>query len=188
MTAQGRTAGTGVEGRGQAAQSTQQIVGDRRQGEPGGIGRERARGQVCERPVDQISVDLLLHRVITVLLLGLDQRVRTVGEDRVVAPGGKQFVLAVSGLLVEFLDPPHDQPGGDGLALGAGEGGVADLGDLGVGDPAAGLLIEDRSRVGDRGPGALVDGCDRCFDLGVQLAVTEKRACWSRQAPMTSAL
>lgn len=80
-----------------------QIVGDRRQGEPGGIGREPARRQVRERPFDQISVDLLLHRMITMLLLSLDQRVGIAGEDRVVAPGGIQFVLAAFGLLVELL-------------------------------------------------------------------------------------
>ncbi|MFI7702604.1 hypothetical protein [Nonomuraea sp. NPDC049480] len=96
-----------------------------------------------ERPVDQVGVDRLLHGVITMLFLGLKQRIRAVGEDRVVAPGGEQFVLAASGLRVEPLDPADDQPGGDGLAGLAGEGGVAGLGGLGVRDPSTGLGVEN---------------------------------------------
>jgi hypothetical protein len=125
-------------------------------------------GEMRERSVDHISVDLLLYCMIAVLFLGLQEGVRAVGEDRVVAVGGEQLVLAALGLLVAHLDSAHDQPGGDGLALLAGEGGVGRFGDLGVGDPAAGLLVEDRPRVGDRRPGVLVDGGDGGFDLGVE--------------------
>jgi hypothetical protein len=51
-------------------------------------------------------------------------------------------------------DPAHDQPGGDVLELAAmGEGGEPDLGDFGVGDPPLLVVIPDRPRVADRGPG-----------------------------------
>jgi hypothetical protein len=122
-----------------------------------------------ERPVDQIGVDLLHHRVITMVFFGLHQPVGAVGEDRMVAVGGEQFVLAAPGLAVEPLNPAHDQPGGDGLALLAGERGVADLGDLLIGDSPAHLVVEDGVRVLDRRPCGLIDDRDRCLDLGVHL-------------------
>jgi hypothetical protein len=51
--------------------------------------------------------------MITVVLFGLESRERGVREHGVVAPGGKQLVLAGGGCAVEVLDPADDQPGGD---------------------------------------------------------------------------
>jgi hypothetical protein len=47
-----------------------------------------------------------------VLLLGPDQFVGRVGEDGVVAPGGKQLALARGGLAL-VAHPADDEPGGD---------------------------------------------------------------------------
>lgn len=59
-----------------------------------------------------------------------------------VAPGGEQLPGPVRPSFV--ADATDDEPGGDvqGLLLG-GEGGVARLGDLGVGGPAAELVVPD---------------------------------------------
>ena len=83
-----------------------------------------------------IGEHLLHDSVVAVLPLGLSQHERRVGEHRVVAPDGKQLVLAVRGLLVLVADPADDQPGGDRLAFLRRERGVSRLGDLGGGDPA----------------------------------------------------
>ena len=70
-----------------------------------------------------------------------EHRQRAVGEHRVVAVDGEQLALVGR---VEVGDPAHDQPGGDALGLGlVRERGVADLGDLGVGDPP---LLRPRRR------------------------------------------
>jgi len=54
---------------------------------------------------------------------------------------------------VHVLDPAHEQPGVSMLGLGLGrERGVLDLGDIGVGDPALLILIEDLIGVLDRRP------------------------------------
>ena len=66
-----------------------------------------------------------------------------------VAPDREQCV-GVAGV----FDPAHDQPGADPV-LGAGEGGVGDLGDFGVGDPPSGVGIADGAGVADRGPGGV---------------------------------
>lgn len=67
----------------------------------------------------------------------------------------------------EVFDPSHDQPGRDPV-LGLGrERGVADFGDLRVGDPLPGCLVEDRTWVADRREGLLVDGSDGPADLRV---------------------
>src|SRR5665647_2163070 len=58
-----------------------------------------------------------------------------------------------------------DQPPGDLVgSLLRGERGERDLGDLGLGDPGPGGLVEDRVGVLDRGPGVVGDACDRAFD------------------------
>ena len=92
------------------------------------IGGERARGQVSQGPVGPVREDLLDDGVVAVLLLGLDEGKRGIGEHRVVAPDGKQLVLALGGLMVEVFDPADDQAGGDGLVLLGGERGVFGLG------------------------------------------------------------
>jgi hypothetical protein len=68
-------------------------------------------------------VDLLDDRVGAVAGLGLEHRVRRVGEHGVMAVDGEQLVLltgrsvlTVNGCGVEALDPPHDQAGTEMLA------------------------------------------------------------------------
>ena len=46
-----------------------------------------------QRSVDPVGEDLLDDGVVAVLVLGLDQLERGVGEDRVVAPGREQLAL-----------------------------------------------------------------------------------------------
>src|SRR4051812_6472561 len=93
-----------------------------------------------------------------------NQHERGVSEDRVVTPDREQLVLPVRGLLVQVAHPADDQPRGDGLALLRSERRVRDFGDLGVRDPGAQLVVPDRARVADRGPGVLADGGDRGAD------------------------
>ena len=52
-------------------------------------------------------------------------------------------------------------------AGGAGGDRVFSLGDLGVGDPGAQLVVPDRARVLDGGPRVVADGGDRGADAGV---------------------
>jgi hypothetical protein len=98
---------------------------------------------VGERAVGPVGEDLLGLAVATVLLFGLDLRERRVGEDRVVPPGGEQLALAPGGVAAEVPDTADDEPGGDGLPFPGGKRGVIHLSDLGVGDPAAQLVIPD---------------------------------------------
>ena len=88
-----------------------------------------------ERAVSPVGEDLLHDRVVTVLFFGLGQLERGIGEDGVVAPGGKQLVLPGGRLLAQVADPADDQPGRDRLALLRGERRVQGLRDLGVRDP-----------------------------------------------------
>ena len=81
-------------GAGQRAGGAGQVVADGGQGQPGGIGREVPRRQVRERPGAQVCEDLLDDGVVAVLRFGLDHLERRVGEQGVVAPDGKQLVLA----------------------------------------------------------------------------------------------
>ena len=46
-----------------------------------------------QRPVGPVGEDLLHDRVVTMLLLGLDQLDRGISEHRVVPPGREQLVL-----------------------------------------------------------------------------------------------
>ena len=119
--------------------------------------------QVGQSAVVPVGEDLLHDRVVAVLLLRLDQVERGIGEHGVVAPGREQLILP--GRLVLVADPADDQPGGDGLAFLRGERGLGHLGDLGVGHPAAELVIPDRTRVPDRRPGFFRDS----GDLGVHV-------------------
>src|SRR3546814_16248313 len=48
------------------------VEGHRRAGDPGGVGRIRARGEVCQRTVLELGADLLDDRVVTVTFVGLD--------------------------------------------------------------------------------------------------------------------
>src|SRR5229473_7767629 len=103
--------------------------------------------------VGPVREDLFYLGVVAVLGLGLDQGERGVGEYGVVAPEGEQFVLAAGGLAVAVFDPADDQPGGDGLPFLRGERGVFGLGHLGVGDPAAQLVVPDRAGIFDNRAG-----------------------------------
>ena len=110
-----------------------------------------------------------------------------VGEDGVVAPDGEQLVLPGGSLLVQVADPADDQPGGDGLAFLARERRVLGLGDLGIRDPGAQLIIPDRARVPDGGPGIFVIGGDRGAELAFMGTVTENRASARRIAAIMAA-
>jgi hypothetical protein len=68
---------------------------------------------VREGSVAEVGEELLDDGVAAVLLLGLDELVRAVGEDGVVAPGGEQLALSRRGILVLVADAADDQPGGD---------------------------------------------------------------------------
>ncbi|MBB5157369.1 hypothetical protein BJ970_004903 [Saccharopolyspora phatthalungensis] len=92
-----------------------------------------------------------------------------VGEDRVVAPDGKQLaLLTFDGWFGQVADPAHDQARGDLLVFGlAGERGVGgDLG-FGLGDQLAGVGIDDRSGIADLPPGIGGNAGDRGGDRGV---------------------
>ena len=81
--------------------------------------------QVREGAVVEVGEELLDDGVAAVLLLGLDELERGVGEDGVVAPGGEQLALARCGLCL-VADAADDEPGGDvQFLLLRGEGRVA---------------------------------------------------------------
>ena len=108
-------------------------------------------GRWASGPSVQSAKTCSHDRVVTVLGLGLDQLDRGIGEHRVVAPGGEQLVLPGGRRGFQVADPADDQPGGDGLALlRGGERRVVHLGDLGVRDPAAELVVPDGTRIADR--------------------------------------
>ena len=118
---------------------------------------------------------------------------RAVGEHGVVAPGREQLGLPVSGFGVHVADPADDQPGGErgrGLAPAAvdGERGVFHLGDLGVGDPAAQLVIPQRPGIGDRRPGRGGIAAIAALTGRFSCAVTEKHAPARRTAQMAARL
>ena len=165
VTADGGAAGLagGEAGRDPAARSRLCVMAAQAS-QPALAGKNR--GQVRQRPVVPVGEDLLDDRVVAVLTFGLGQLERGVGGHRVVAPGGEQLVLPGLSLAVKVADPAHDQPGGDRLAFLRGERGVFHLGDLGVRDPAAELVIPDRTRVADCRPGRRRDGRG---DLGVRV-------------------
>lgn len=147
VAADGGGAGPGVHRAGEGAGGAEQVLGDGRDDQPGGVGGECPGWQVRERAVVPVGEDLLDDGVVAVFFFCLRQDERRVGEYGVVAPGGEQLALPRGGLRAQVADAADDQPGGDVqfLVLG-GERGIGGLGDLGVGDPASGLVIEDRPR------------------------------------------
>ena len=58
--------------------------------------------------------------------VGVGHGFAAIGKKRVIAPHGEQFIQVVA-----VFDAADDQSGGDGLS-GAGQQGVADLGDFGA--------------------------------------------------------
>ena len=145
--AERRSACPGVLVAGQDAGRAQQVVGDRRAQDPGGIGAEATRGQVCQRSVDQIGEHGLDDGVVAVGDVGLLDGQLRVGEERVIPPHREQRV-AVAGV----LDPAHHRAGGDRIG-GGREGGVGDFGDFGIRDPLTGVGIDDRAGIAHRCPG-----------------------------------
>jgi hypothetical protein len=93
VAADGGAAGLGVGEAGQGSGGAQRVMRDRGAGQPGRVGGEESGWQVRQRPVGPVGEDLLDDRVVSVLGLGLDQLDRGIGEYRVVAPDGEQFVL-----------------------------------------------------------------------------------------------
>jgi hypothetical protein len=82
-----------MELEGQCAGGAGGVERDRGQHQPGGVRRELPRGQVGQRSGLEVGVDLLDDRVLPVGGLGLQHRLRGVGEHRVVAVGGEQLGL-----------------------------------------------------------------------------------------------
>ncbi len=180
MGAHGGGGRAGVECRGQAAGGAGEVERDRGEHEPGAVGHERPGGQVRHRAALEVGDDLFDDRMRSVGLFGLDQRQRAVAEHGVVPVGREQLLLLGDGAVagarlglgvaggVEALDAAHDQPAGDVLCLAsAGERDEGHLGDLGVGDQPLLLVVPDRVRIPDRGPGVLVDAGDRRADSWV---------------------
>src|SRR5690606_33053794 len=166
--AQGGGGGLGVEGRGQGAGGPQQVVRHGPQGQPGGVRLEVPGGQVGERGGLPVRDRLFHDGVLPVVQFGLKHAEGAVGEDRVVAPGVEQLALPGGRFRAQASHPAHDQTGGDVFALlAACEGGVGDLGDLGVGDHLAGVGVHEGVGVADRYPGIVADAADRGGDGGV---------------------
>jgi hypothetical protein len=80
VAADGGGAGPGVAAAGEGAGGAHDVVRDGGDGQPGGVGAELAGRQVRQRAVVQVGEELLDDGVAAVLLLGLDQLVRAVGE------------------------------------------------------------------------------------------------------------
>ena len=174
---------------GQGAGGADQVVRHGRDRQPRGVRSELPRWQVSQRPAGDVGEHLLHDRVVTVLPLGLDELERGIGEHRVVPPDREQLVLPGGRLLVQVPDPADDQPSGDRLALLRRERRVRDFGDLGVRDPGVQLVVPDRARVLDGGPGAAGDGGDRGADARVHGdGDGEPGALARRTAPITAAL
>jgi hypothetical protein len=103
LAADGQAARFGAGRAGQGGGGAGQVMADGSTGDPGGVGGEMPRGQVGERAVVPVGEDLLDDGVVAVVRLGLDHLERAVGEQRVVAPAGEQFILSLAGLGVESL-------------------------------------------------------------------------------------
>ena|SRR6516162_7451513 len=65
---------------------------------------------MCKGPAGDVGEDLLHDGVVAVLLFGLDQRERGVGEDGVVPPDGKQLILPGGRFLIEVAAGPRPDP------------------------------------------------------------------------------
>jgi len=81
VAADGGRAGLRVAAAGDGAGGADQVAGDGGDGEPGGVGGELPRRQVREGAVVEVGQQLLDDGVAAVLLFGLDQLVRAVGEE-----------------------------------------------------------------------------------------------------------
>jgi len=68
----------------QATDGVGEVVGHHSQGEPGGVGHELARGQVCEGGVLEFGYRLLDDGVAAVVCLDLENVAGSVGDEGVV--------------------------------------------------------------------------------------------------------
>jgi hypothetical protein len=84
LAAQRRSACSGVLVAGEDTGRAQQVVGDRGAQNPGRVRAESARGQMCQRPVDQVGEHGLDDRVLAVGDVGLLEGGVGVGEKRVI--------------------------------------------------------------------------------------------------------
>ena len=107
----------------ESGSGSQQVVSDRCDRDPGGIGVEHSGGHMRQGTVFQFRIDLLDDRVLAVHVIS-NHSVETVfvhgGEERVVAEQVEQGVLSSSPFgLVELMDAAdHQPPGGvQGLLL-----------------------------------------------------------------------
>jgi hypothetical protein len=73
VAADGGCADPGVAAAGEGAGGAEQVVREGGDGQPGGVGGERAIWQVGQGPVVQVSEELLDNGAAAVLFLGLDQ-------------------------------------------------------------------------------------------------------------------
>ncbi len=128
-------------------------------------------GQVRQRGVLQVGVDLLDDRVPAVGLVRGDGVERSAGSAVVKNAWNRHTSNRVScpaALFVSALKSgirrTTSRPGTWSAFFLRGERGEGDLGDLGPGDPPAGGLVEDGVGVLDRGPRVLADRGDRGLD------------------------
>jgi len=159
-------AGLAVGEAGQGAGGAQQVAADRGQRELGRVGREAA-GRWASGPSVQsaktCSAWAWPRCCSSACSMVNGESVKTAWYRQAVT--SSPWPVAASRL--RSLDPADDEPGGDGLPLLGGERGVGHFGDLGVGDPAAQLVIPDGPGIADRDPGVLGKAGDRRADLGV---------------------
>jgi hypothetical protein len=101
----------------------------------------------------EVGEDLLDHGMAPVVGFCPGDGRAAVGRYGVVAVGGERLALALGPGRVRAFHAPCDQARGDLQGFGfGGERGVADLGDLGLGDPALLVLVPGSVPVLDRFP------------------------------------
>src|SRR3954469_19047338 len=79
---------------GQTSDSSAEVVGHHTQSQPSRVGHELPRRQVLEAGALELGNPLLDDRVPTVVGLDLQHVLGSVGDERVVVPGGEQGELA----------------------------------------------------------------------------------------------
>ena len=120
--------------------------------------RRSARGQCASGPSIRSANTVSMMACWRWVMSACGDRQVGVGEERVIPPDREQRV-GVTGV----FDAAHDKPGGDPVT-GGPESGIGDFGDLGIGDPGAGVGIAHGAGVAHRGPGVVGDRGDRRVD------------------------